>query len=74
MLNLVNSENIPFTFSLDKSTYEASKERIESTGQQPVVQFDPPSGTVMANSSLPIKVETSPTSQISLYEIEPYTN
>lgn len=59
-LRLVNSENIPFSFSFDKATYEASRERIESTGQAPVVQFSPADGTVMANSSLPIQVGCSP--------------
>jgi len=60
VLHLINSENIPFTFSVDKSTFEASKDRIESTGQQPVVQFSPSEGTVLPNSSLPITVSFKP--------------
>jgi hydrocephalus-inducing protein len=59
-LNLVNGENIPFTFFVDKSTYEASRDRIESTGEQPVVQLNPSEGTVLPNSSLPIAVSFKP--------------
>jgi hydrocephalus-inducing protein len=59
-MHIINSENIPFSFAFDKSTYEASRERIESTGAAPVVQFSPADGTVMANSSLPIQVSYRP--------------
>ena len=59
-IHIINSEAKPFSFSFDKSSYEANAARIASTGQQPVVIFEPSSGTVPPNGSLPIQAMFTP--------------
>lgn len=54
-VTLINNEALPFQFSLDKNTYNATPELIASTGQQPIVRFEPSSGTVPPNGSLQLE-------------------
>ncbi|QDZ25387.1 hypothetical protein HOP50_17g79270 [Chloropicon primus] len=49
VVNLVNSEHIPFAFNLDASSYKDSAE-------EAILQFEPSSGSVQPNSSLPVKI------------------
>lgn len=60
-VHLVNEEGIPFEFSFDKASYEATKARIAATGQRPTCDFSPASGSVPPKSSLPITVSFEPT-------------
>lgn len=53
-VELINSEDVPFSFAFDKSTYDATDDIIEASGQQPAVTFEPSRGTLQPNSSLTI--------------------
>ena len=61
-VELINSENIPFTFALDKATYDATDDIVKATGP-PAVLFQPSSGTVPPNSSIQINAVFMPTSE-----------
>jgi hydrocephalus-inducing protein len=45
-LTLLNQEDMPFTFTLDKASYDASDQQVASTGRRPVLEFEPSSGTI----------------------------
>lgn len=59
-IQLTNEEDVPFAFHLDKESYEATEQRIASTGRKPVLEFEPSSGTVGPKSSLSIVVTYTP--------------
>ena len=60
ILTLINAEHLPFEFSLDRSTYDATAELIASTGQKPVIEFEPSSGTIPPNSSIEVRATFTP--------------
>ena len=49
-VNLVNNENIPFSFSFSETSFEVGN------NNEPVVSFTPKSGTIGPNSSTPLKL------------------
>ena len=53
---LSNNEHIPFGFNFDRATYETPG----GDGKRPVLQFEPSSGTVPPNSSIPVVVTFVP--------------
>ena len=53
VVNLVNSEHIPFAFNLDPASYKDSIE-------EALLHFEPSNGTVQPNSSIPIKITYIP--------------
>ena len=59
-VTLVNAEHLPFEFNLDRNTYDATPELIASTGQRPIVEFEPSSGVVPPNSSLELRATFTP--------------
>jgi len=59
-LRLVNAEHLPFEFSLDRSTYDATPEVIASYGQRPAIEFEPSSGVVPPNSSVEVRATFTP--------------
>lgn len=61
ILNLINSEDLPFTFVFDKESYDATEQRVLSTGKRPLLDFEPYCGTVPPKSSFPISVTYAPT-------------
>ena len=52
-VNLVNSEHIPFAFTLDSASYKDSSD-------DALLSFEPSAGTVQPNSSLPVKITYVP--------------
>lgn len=52
MFTLVNDEHLPFSFSLDKGTYDASDALLAASGGKPLLDIQPASGTVAANSKV----------------------
>jgi hydrocephalus-inducing protein len=59
-LYLINSEQLPFSYAFDKSTYDASSEVLASTGQPPVIDFEPSTGTIGPGERLPIAATFTP--------------
>lgn len=57
---LINSEDLPFTFAFDKSSYDASDQQLASTGQRAVVEFEPSSGTIPPQGSITLQATFSP--------------
>jgi len=53
---LSNNEHIPFGFNFDRATYEVPG----GDGKRPVLAFEPSSGTVPPNSSIPVVVTFVP--------------
>ena len=49
---LINDEHLPFSFSLDKSSYDASDALLAASGGKPLLDIQPASGTVGANSKV----------------------
>jgi hydrocephalus-inducing protein len=64
VLQLVNSESMPFDFSFDKTTYEATEEFLSGSGKGPAVRFDPDQGTLLPNSSTSITVVYRPRAEV----------
>ena len=62
-VHMVNEEAIPFEFSFDKASFEATAARLAMTGQRPTCTFEPLSGSVAPNSRLPITVQFEPTKE-----------
>lgn len=49
---LLNDEHLPFSFSLDKSSYDASDALLAASGGKPLLDIQPVTGTVGANSKV----------------------
>ena len=62
-VELINNENIPFSFSFDKSTYDATDDIIKATGSQPVVMLQPSRGPVPPNGSIVINALYMPSAE-----------
>ena len=62
-VELVNSEDLPFDFALDKATYDATEDIIRGSGKPPVISFEPTRGTVAPHSALPITATYTPDSE-----------
>jgi hypothetical protein len=60
VLELVNSESMPFDFSFDKETYEATDQFLQGSGKGAAVRFEPDQGTLLPNSSISITVTYRP--------------
>eukprot|EP00898_Chlorokybus_atmophyticus_P005824 jgi/Chlat1/6242/Chrsp44S05765 len=60
LIHLVNGEHVPFTFSLDRSSYDTGESSHPTSTTTPLLTFSPSSGTVPPNSSLPIEVLFAP--------------
>lgn len=58
--NTVNTLHKPVQFTLDKSSYEATKEQMALTGGKPVVDFSPPRATIPPRSSVGIEAIFAP--------------
>lgn len=56
-VNLVNNENIPFSFSFSETSFEVGN------NNEPVVSFTPKSGTIGPNSSTPIEINFTPSAE-----------
>lgn len=50
--SLVNDEHLPFAFVLDKTSYDGSGALLAASGGKPLVDIQPASGTVPANSKV----------------------
>ncbi|KAJ9512718.1 hypothetical protein QJQ45_019009 [Haematococcus lacustris] len=59
-VSLVNSESMPFSFTLDKSTYDATEQQQQLLGRKPVVEFTPFQGVIPAQSSLTLQALFAP--------------
>lgn len=59
-ITLVNHEHLPFQFSLDKASYDATDELVASMGQQPAVTFEPSAGAVAPHSSVQLLATFTP--------------
>jgi hypothetical protein len=57
---LNNDEHLPFTFALDKASYDASGALLAASGGKPLLDIQPASGTVAANSKvgMPVALQT----------------
>jgi hypothetical protein len=51
-LSLINDEHLPFTFALDKASYDASDALLAASGGKPLLDMQPTSGTVAPNSKV----------------------
>jgi hypothetical protein len=51
---LNNDEHLPFTFALDKASYDASDALLAASGGKPLLEIQPAAGTVAANSKVSI--------------------
>jgi hypothetical protein len=51
---LNNDEHLPFTFALDKASYDASDALLAASGWKPLLDIQPAAGTVAANSKVTI--------------------
>jgi hypothetical protein len=49
---LNNDEHLPFTFALDKASYDASDALLVASGGKALLDIQPASGTVAANSEV----------------------
>lgn len=49
-LSLCNDEHLPFSFALDKASYDASDALLAASGGKPLLDVQPASGTVGPNS------------------------
>ena len=56
---LINNEELPFPFAFDKASFEAGDDRMALTGQRPVVEIEPISGTLQPGQRLPVQVSAS---------------
>ena len=59
-VEIVNSEDAPFDFTLDRATYDATDDVIAGRGKPPVVTFEPTHGLVPANGSVAIQASYRP--------------
>ena len=59
-VRLTNDEDMPFQWSLDRATYDATDELVASLGRPPCVQFEPSSGTVPARGYVELQATFSP--------------
>lgn len=51
-LSLCNDEHLPFSFALDKASYDASDALLAASGGKPLLEVQPTSGTVAPNSKV----------------------
>lgn len=52
ILSLCNDEHLPFSFALDKATYDASDALLAASGGKPLLEVQPTSGTVAPHSKV----------------------
>lgn len=52
VITLFNDEHIPFHYSLDRSSYDATDELVASTGKKPALEITPVSGSIPPNSKV----------------------
>ena len=64
VLELVNNESMPFDFSFNKETYEATDQFLRGSGKGPAVRFEPEQGTLRPNSSTSITVVYRPRAEV----------
>jgi hydrocephalus-inducing protein len=51
-VSLVNDEHLPFSFVLDKASFDASDALLAAAGGKPILDIQPVSGVVPANSKV----------------------
>lgn len=66
VLELVNSESMPFDFTFDKETYEATDQFLRGSGKGPTVRFEPDQGTLRPNSSTNVTVVYRPRAEVPI--------
>jgi hypothetical protein len=59
-LYLVNNEPLPFAFSLDQASYEASTQQAALLGRRPVVDIRPAQGVIPPHGRLQLHASFAP--------------
>jgi hydrocephalus-inducing protein len=59
-VQLVNDEDVDFTFELDKSSYDATDDVVRTSGRQPSVTLEPWRGTIAPRSKQCLNVSFTP--------------